>query len=137
TGLTSHGNLLVSGGDASFGNTDTVNGDFNPERIQIDADTGMLPGFTKPTVNVGAHLSDVTGVVAYAFGNYEVLATQTYSQTQASTLVKETTTLSGDGTHLLVASYNAENLAPSDGAAKFNTIAQQILNSLHTPDIVA
>jgi VCBS repeat-containing protein len=144
TGLTARGALLVSGGQTAFGDTDTVGGDFNPERIQIDADTGMLPGFTTPQVDTGAHLSDVTGIVTYAFANYQVLATQAYSVTQASTLARETGTLSGDTNHLVIASYNAENLDPNAadgdddvGAGKFDTIANQIFNTLHAPDILA
>src|SRR5262249_28266487 len=69
--------------------------------------------------------------------NYQVVATQPFAVTQASPLVKETGTLTGDTDHLLVASYNAENLDPGDGAARFTTIANQILHNLNTPDIVA
>src|SRR5262249_22665604 len=81
TGLTPRGTIIVEGGEPAFGDTNTVNGDFNPERIQIDDDTGILPGFVTPEVNAGAHLSDVTGVVGYNFGNYEVVATQPYTVT--------------------------------------------------------
>jgi VCBS repeat-containing protein len=133
TGLNSRGDLLVSGGAVSFGNTDSTGGDFNPERIQIDPGLGQAT----PDVNVGAKLNDVTGIVNYSFGNYEVLATTPVTVATASPLVKETGTLTGDNTHLLLASYNAENLAPSNGAAKFNTIASQIINSLHAPDVIA
>src|SRR5262249_2120084 len=111
-------------------------GDFNPERVQIDDDNGILPGFTAPQVNVGARLGDVTGIVNYDFGNYQVVATQSYTVSQPSTLTKETATLSGDAGHLLVASYNAENLDPGDGDARFATIASQILNNLKAPDVV-
>src|SRR5262249_17659734 len=115
----------------------TSGGDFNPERVQIDDDTGVLASFTSPLVSVGARLSDVTGVVNYDFGNYQVVATQAYTVTQASTLVKETGTLTGDTDHLLVASYTAENRARGDGAARFATIANQILHNLNAPDVVA
>ncbi|MCA1998841.1 MAG: 5'-nucleotidase C-terminal domain-containing protein, partial [Hyphomicrobiales bacterium] len=155
TGLTERGNLLLTPGAPSFGKTDTAGGDFNPERIQIDADSGLLPGFTKPVVDVGAQLSDVTGVVAYAFGNYEVLATTPYSVTNPSPLVRETGTLNGASNKLLIASYNAENLDPKIetqslvqngsasnvdddlGSGKFDTIANQIFATLNAPDIVA
>jgi len=161
TGLTPHGNLLLTPGQVAFGDSDTVGGDFNPERVQIDADTGIgtaagnMSGFVKPEVNVGAHLSDVTGVVTYNFANYQVLATQPYTVTQASPLVKETGTLTGDSNHLVIASYNAENIDPKVedinkvqnhsssnvdddvGSGKFDTIANQIFNTLHAPDILA
>src|SRR5262249_21392070 len=75
--LTARGGVNISGGQSSFGNTNTVGGDFNPERIQID--DGLVPGFSSPQVSVGAKLGDVTGVMGYSFGNYEVLASQAYS----------------------------------------------------------
>jgi predicted extracellular nuclease len=137
TGQIARGNVLLTPGASDFGDTNTSGGDFNPERLQIDDDSGVLPGFSSPQVNVGARLGDVTGIVNYDFGNYQVVATQAYTVAQASTLVKETGTLSGDVDHLLVASYNAENLDPGDGAARFTTIANQILNNLNSPDIVA
>jgi predicted extracellular nuclease len=137
TGLIPRGNLLLTPGTPDFGDTNTSGGDFNPERIQIDDDNGVLAGFVSPDVNVGARLNDVTGIVNYDFGNYQVVATQAYTVAQQSTLVRETGTLTGDADHLLVASYNAENLDPGDGAGRFSTIAQQILNSLNAPDIVA
>ena len=137
TGQIARGNVLLTPGASDFGDTNTSGGDFNPERVQIDDDNGVLASFTSPLVSVGARLSDVTGVVNYDFGNYQVVATQAYTVTQASTLVKETGTLTGDTDHLLVASYNAENLDPGDGAARFAIIANQILHNLNAPDVVA
>jgi predicted extracellular nuclease len=137
TGQIARGNVLLTPGASDFGDTNTSGGDFNPERVQIDDDSGVLPGFTSPQVNVGARLGDVTGIVNYDFGNYQIVATQAYGVAQQSTLVKETGTLTADAGHLLVASYNAENLDPGDGAARFATIADQILHNLNAPDIVA
>ena len=127
----------ITPGNPDFGDQNTSGGDYNPERIQIDDDNGVLAGFVSPDANVGARLADVTGIVNYDFGNYQVVATQAFGVAQASPLVKETGTLTGDADHLLVASYNAENLDPTDGAARFNTIAAEILNNLRAPDIVA
>ena len=135
--LTARGSIGISGGDLSFGNTNTVGGDFNPERIQIDDDSGLLPGFVTPAVSVGARLSDVTGVVSYSFGNFEVLPTAAYSVTAASTLAPEVTNLVGSARRLTIGNYNVENLDPSDGMAKFNALAQQILDNLKAPDILA
>src|SRR5262245_29688827 len=137
TGQISRGNVLLTPGASDFGDTDTSGGDFNPERVQIDADDGILPDFSSPLVNVGARLGDVTGIVNYDFGNYQVVATQAFAVTTPSTLSKETSALTGDAHHLLVASYNAENLDPGDGAARFATIADEILHRLNAPDLVA
>jgi hypothetical protein len=137
TGQTDRGNLLLTPGASDFGDTNTSGGDFNPERVQIDDDNGILPGFSSPLVDLGARLGDVIGIVNYDFGSYQVVATQAYGVTAPSTLTKETGTLTGDADHLLVASYNAENLDPGDGAARFATIADQILHNLNAPDVVA
>jgi predicted extracellular nuclease/phosphodiesterase/alkaline phosphatase D-like protein/2',3'-cyclic-nucleotide 2'-phosphodiesterase (5'-nucleotidase family) len=137
TGLTDRGTLLLSPGASAFGDTNTAGGDFNPERIQIDDDSGILAGFVSPRVDVGAQLGNVTGIVNYDFGNYQVVATQAYTVNQSSTLVRETSTLVGDADHLTIAAYNAENLDPNDGAARFVTIAGEIINRLRAPDIIA
>ncbi|WP_424100199.1 M10 family metallopeptidase C-terminal domain-containing protein [Moorena producens] len=56
-------------------------GDFNPERIQID-DT-LLNG-TSPMVNVGDELGTVTGVLSYSFGNFELQSTEAISATSGN-----------------------------------------------------
>jgi len=155
TGQIARGNVLLTPGNPDFGDINSSGGDFNPERIQIDDDNGVLSGFVTPDVNVGARLSDVTGIVNYDFGNYQVVATQAFTVAQASPLTKETGTLAGDTDHLLVASYNAENLDPKVedqnlvadrsasnvdddlGSGRFDTIASQIFNTLHAPDVLA
>lgn len=140
TGLNSRGDLLISGGDETFGYTDSQGvsstgtvGDQNPERIQIDPGLGV----TLPDVSTGAHLASVTGIVGYDFGDYQVMAKATPVVTEQSNLTKEAATLAGDANHLLVASYNAENLDPGDGAARFATIASEITGKLNSPDVVA
>ncbi|MCA1992012.1 MAG: endonuclease/exonuclease/phosphatase family protein, partial [Coleofasciculus sp. S288] len=117
--------------------------DFNPERIQIQTDSGILPGFSTPQVDVGAQLGDVTGVVSYGFGNFEVLATETFSATP-SNLQRETTNLVSTTNELTVASFNVLNLDPNDADGdrdiangQFDQIAAQIVNNLKTPDIIA
>ena len=54
---------LTTGSDA-LRTVNTTGGDLNPERIQIDDDSGVLAGFVSPAVNPGAHLQSVTGVGA-------------------------------------------------------------------------
>ena len=133
--LNGRGALPSRRGAPDFGNTDLAGGDFNPERLQIDDDNGVFAA-ASPSVSVGAQLGDVTGIVRYDFGNYEIVPTASYAVEQQSALVKETTTLEGSATRLTVASYNAENLDPTDGAARFATIAQEILTNLKLPDII-
>jgi predicted extracellular nuclease len=109
--------------------------DFNPERIQID--DGLLrltTGTRAPQVNVGDTLGDVTGVISYAFGNYEVLATQPVNATSGG-LQREVTNIVGTADKLTIASYNVENLNPTAGA-RFDVLAGQIINNLKSPDII-
>ena len=132
------GNLLITPGDTDFGDDQHHRAATSiPSASRSTTTAASCRGFITPDVNVGARLADVTGVVNYDFGNYQVVATQAYTVAQASTLVKETRHAHRRRRPLLVASYNAENLDPNDGAARFNTIADEILNKLQAPDIVA
>lgn len=108
--------------------------DYNPEKIQIDDDSGIFAGFA-PNYTIGDRLSNVTGIVNYAFGAYEVIVTEAVSITRDVTLAKEVTTLRGDANYLSLATYNVENLDPGDG--KFDILASDIVYNLRAPDIVA
>ncbi len=115
--------------------------DFNPERIQIDDDSTVSPQST-PQVDVGAQLGDVTGVVSYNFGNFEVLPTEPFTPTP-STLERETSNLAPGEDQLTVASFNVLNLDPNDGDGdadiangQFDRLASQIANNLNSPDII-
>ncbi|BAY93855.1 MULTISPECIES: choice-of-anchor I family protein [unclassified Tolypothrix] len=120
TGRTARGGIAVSAND------------FNPERIQID-DTLFTSG-SSPQVNVGATFATITGVVDYNFSNYEVLPTSV--SVTSDTLQKEVTNLTASASQLTVATFNVENLDPSDGAAKFQNLANRIVNNLKSPDII-
>jgi len=117
--------------------------DFNPERIQITDDLLRIkfrdsrnnPAFTLPQVNVGFSLGDVTGVVGYSFGNYQVLATETFTARSAR-LQPEVTDIVGTSDKLTIASYNVENLNPFSGL-RFEGFADQIIKNLKSPDIIA
>ncbi len=117
--------------------------DFNPERVQIDEDTGIFD-FDFPNVTVGASLGDVTGVIGYNFGNFEIIPTEDFvNQIQPSTLQPKVSTLSAGNDQLLLATYNVLNLDPNDADGdtdiadgRFTAIAEQIVNNLNTPDII-
>jgi VCBS repeat-containing protein len=133
--------VLASGGAGSTGYDGrggiTISaGDFNPERIQIDATTALFAGYT-PDHTQGDRLSNVTGIMNYAFNSYEVLVTEAVTVVQDFTMPRETTSLVGDRDHLTIASYNVENLDPGDGPVKFNLLAQNIVYNLQAPDIIA
>ncbi len=112
-------------------------GDLNPERIQIQYDGDLLPaGFEAPTLTTGDGLSDVTGVVGYAFGNFEVAVTEPFTVDDPSTNQAEVTGLVGAADRLTVATYNVLNLAPQD-TAQIADLAGQIVTNLQAPDILA
>ncbi len=105
-------------------------GDFNPERVILD--DGILP---TPIVNVGDHFtSPIVGVLDYSFGNFKLLITQPASTLSAG-LSGEVGPIATPG-QLSVATFNVENLDPGDGPAKFGGLASDIVNRLHSPDIV-
>ena len=111
-------------------------GDFNPERIQIDDDAGIFAGYS-PAHTQGDLLADVTGILNYSQSSYEVIVTQAVTVVSDVSLAAETTALEGDIDHLAVASFNLENLDPTDPQEKFDLLAGNIVYNLSAPDIIA
>lgn len=138
-------------GNNARGGITVAETDYNPERIQLQTDSTLLPDFSLQA-DVADLLGDVTGVVGYSFGNFEVLMTQA-PQLVSGGLAPETTSLAGDEDHVTIASYNVQNLDPvieniglvgssrdiddDIGDGKFDAIANHLVNSLNSPDIVA
>jgi predicted extracellular nuclease len=88
-------------------------------------------------MSVGDNLDDVTGVVGYSFGNFEVIATHQVTFTQGG-LDTETTSIVGTKKQVSVASYNVLNLdATSADDAQRATLASQITVNLGSPDVIA
>ena len=138
---------VVDGGFTATGLSEsgTMNigpGDFNPEKIQIDEDPGIfdLPDLE---LGLGTTLGNVTGIIDYGFGNYELIPTEEFLVIESNVPEVDVTSLQGSSTELLVASYNVLNLETneSDGDTdvadgRFDAIADQIINNLNTPDII-
>ncbi|MBV9283637.1 MAG: hypothetical protein JO176_03415, partial [Acidimicrobiia bacterium] len=124
TGVSARGGITLS------------DGDLNPERIQLQSDSGLFAGYT-PSHTEGDRLGDVTGIVSYSHGSYEVLVTGPVAVTDDVTLQPEVTGLDGDRNHLSVATYNLENIDPTDPQAKFDILAGNIVYNLSAPDILA
>ncbi len=109
--------------------------DFNPERIQID---DLINGsVTLPTVDVGARLGTLEGVLGYDFNNFELLVPVAPTVVAPSPLMKERTSLDGAANTLTVATFNVENLDPGDGGARFAALGQSIVVNLKSPDIIS
>ncbi|MGF1511072.1 MAG: endonuclease/exonuclease/phosphatase family protein [Myxococcota bacterium] len=123
--------------------------DFNPEKIQIDPGREFFDPdtFSLPDVTTGALLADITGVVGYDFGNFQVQPDSNITVVTPSSIAPETTALSKSESALLVASYNVLNLDPNDdddedddqdvADGRFDAIADHIVNNLNAPDVVA
>jgi uncharacterized protein len=128
TGVNSRGGITIAGNANGFD-------DYNPERLQLDDDSGIFAGFV-PNYTQGDILSNVTGIMSYNFQNYEVLVTQAVTITSdAGPLAREITALQGTANRLSMATYNVENLDPGDG--KFSILASDIVLNLRAPDIIS
>jgi predicted extracellular nuclease len=130
TGINDRGGITVTG-------SDIVTADFNPERIQVYTDSGVNPALTSAAFVMGDKLGDVTGVISYFGGNYELIATSIENITSTATVSRDVTTLKGDASHFAFAEYNVENLSPLDPQAKFSQLGTDIAVNLGSPDVVA
>jgi len=113
-------------------------GDLNPERIQIQYDSTLTP--ESPDITLGDNLADVTGVVSYEFGNYQVVATEEVVVETPSSNTAETTDVVKDEDRLTVATYNVLNVTANEAdgdADQIALLAQQIVQNLGAPDILA
>jgi predicted extracellular nuclease len=108
--------------------------DFNPERVVID-DTIIGAG-AMPVVDAGDGFAGaVVGVLDYSFGNFKLLVTNPPTAVDR-TLAREATVPQALR-ELAVATFNVENLDPTDSPAKFAALANQIVTNLRAPDIIA
>jgi uncharacterized protein len=92
---------------------------------------------SNPEVSVGDVFTGATiGPIDYSqFGGYFIAAT-TLGTVQSSHPAPVVATGPGKK-QLSIATYNVENLAPSDPASKFQALAQGIVTNLAAPDIIA
>ncbi|QZD96132.1 endonuclease/exonuclease/phosphatase family protein [Qipengyuania gelatinilytica] len=145
TNVSETGLVVIEGGAGGLGEFDSGAGsDFNPERIQIDGGS-TLNGvvFDTPNVTPGAVLENVTGVISYGFGNYELLPTEMVTVAAPSNALAEFSMLEGAVNQLTIATYNVLNLDinDADGDAdvangRFEAIAYDIGVAMNAPDIV-
>jgi predicted extracellular nuclease len=108
--------------------------DFNPERIILN--DWIAAGPTLPPANVGdSYPGAAVGLMDYSFGNYK-LQVSSLPPLSPGGLQPETTTAAGTD-QLAVATFNVENLAPTDPPAKFARLAGLIVDHLKAPDVIA
>jgi uncharacterized protein len=133
----SFGEILVLADDGAGAGIRTARGgivirpsDFNPERIMLD-DLFM----STPVVDVADHFTTAAqGVMTYDFANFKIAVTQALTSVDGG--LDAETTSSPHENELAIATFNVENLRPSDPAAKFERLAGLIVNNLLSPDII-
>jgi uncharacterized protein len=132
------GETAVVGDDGANASVRTARGglllrptDGNPERVV--ADDALV---SMPTMDVGdSYPGPMIGVLDYNFGNFFLEVTNAVVAVHNG-LTRETTTAAGTN-ELAVATFNVENLDPTDGASKFNRLAGLIVNNLQSPDLIS
>jgi predicted extracellular nuclease len=90
-----------------------------------------------PPANVGDVLLGATvGPVDWStFGGYDIAATQVGSYQDNHLTATSATAQATD--QLAIATYNVENLAPSDPASKYAALANGVVQNLASPDIIS
>ncbi|WP_236653584.1 endonuclease/exonuclease/phosphatase family protein [Streptacidiphilus melanogenes] len=101
-------------------------------RLEVVADNG-----TNPEVSVGDEFTGATiGTIDYSqYGGF-LLAASGLGAVQAGNLAPVVATPAA-AKDLSIATYNVENLAPSDADTKFAALAKGIVTNLAKPDIIA
>ncbi|HSS81060.1 MAG TPA: lamin tail domain-containing protein [Gaiellaceae bacterium] len=136
---TAFGETPVIGDDGANASVRTNRGgillranDGNPERITLDDVLTPLPN-----VNVGDHYSGpIVGIMEYNFGNPFLDVTSPGLTAIHDGVTRETTDPVAPG-ELAIATFNFENLAPTNPQSKFDGLAALIVNNLRSPDLVA
>jgi predicted extracellular nuclease len=108
--------------------------DSNPERIVVAGVAGLPAAPTD--LNVGDTLAGPTiGVVDYDFSNFELLLTAPPTVVRGG-LAREVTR-TATARELSIATFNVQNLDPTDPQDKFDRLAGIITSNLAAPDLVA
>jgi predicted extracellular nuclease len=104
-------------------------GDFNPERIMLD--DLFLP---TPSVDVADHFTTAAaGVMTYDFANFKIAVTSALTAVDGG-LAREVTSPPRPQ-ELAVATFNVENLDPSDVTA-IPRLASIVVDNLRSPDLI-
>jgi uncharacterized protein len=104
--------------------------DANPERVV--ADDAIVP---MPDLNVGdGYSGPIVGVMDYGFGNFFIEVTNPVSRVDNG--LQREVTVPAATNELSVATFNFENLDPTDPQSKFDQLAGMIVNNLRSPDLI-
>lgn len=122
TGLSARGGIVVRPGDS------------NPERILVD--DALVPD--PPEVDVGARFVEpVEGVMGYAKGSFKLFNSVRLVVEGANDLAREELSLGERAVNELdVATFNLENLSAADPEARFQSLADLVVGTLNSPDVL-
>lgn len=105
--------------------------DGNPERVILSSALASVP-----KASVGdTYTGTTTGVLDYDYGNY--MLEPTSSPKVHSAGLKRQTASAASSDQLAMATFNVENLAPSDPQSKFDTLGGYIAKNLAAPDLLS
>ena len=108
----------------------------HPNSMRIVLDDSLVPAGSIPTSNVGdVYTGRTTGIMDHAFAMPHLLVTEPAGRT-AGGITREVTSTQTNN-QLAVATFNVENLAPSDPQTKYDRLAAQVTTNLRAPDVLA
>lgn len=107
-------------------------GHLHPERVRLGA---ALLGGAMPVFGIGDVLSDVSGVVSYRAGNYELLLDAIPARVAPGRLSREIATLPSGATRVRVAAFNLHNLSLEE-PGRMAEIGRVIVSQLGAPEIL-
>ena len=108
----------------------------HPNAMRVILDDQAKPANPLPVSTVGdVYTGRTTGIMDYSFAMPHVHVTDVAGHRSAG-LKRETTKAQGLF-EMAVATFNVENLAPSDPQTKYDRLAGQITGNLHSPDVLA
>jgi predicted extracellular nuclease len=131
----------TTGDDTRNGGRVLHDGDINPDIIEIDfTDFAMAPPAGLASVTMGDPIGNATGIIGFDFTDRKLYVTQLegfdVNAVNATTPVREEAVANAEPRALTVATFNVENLDPTDGQARFEAIAQSMVTNLKLPDIL-
>lgn len=131
-------NTPETGDDVHAGGRYLHDGDVNPDVLELDFSDFATPAPAGliAALSMGDRLGDVTGILDFDFTDLKLYVTDPITPAADTTPVREVTTIQAEARSLTVATFNVENLDPTDGAARFAALADAIANNLKAPDIL-
>jgi ELWxxDGT repeat protein len=141
-------------GMSARGNLNLTQDDLQPEVVPVHVDPYVLRNFPVPKMNTRDHSTEITGIVRYNFGRYEIVPTEAFS-VEPGGIEPMVSTLVPSDEAITVATYNVFLLDPKAedrskvppgqkyddvdddvGNGRYAALARQIVKCLRSPDII-